>query len=127
VIDLHSPTVDQPVQIALKFQAILKATYRKKQLHVISIKKHSYVLKDLSDFIHKPDEAEGPKWLPCGTLEVTNQILVHDPVHQQSELLDNSRQYRNAKVIRYVIPPTTLENGSYKREFPFIGEDTRYQ
>jgi hypothetical protein len=33
---------------------------REKQFHVISIKKHSYVLKDPSYFIHKPDEAE---WL----------------------------------------------------------------
>jgi hypothetical protein len=97
------------------------------QEETASCYQHKKATYDLSDFIHKPDEADWPKWLPCGILEVTNQILVHDYVHQQSELLDNSRQYRNAKVIRYVIPPTTLENGSNKREFPFIGEDTRYQ
>jgi hypothetical protein len=51
----------QPIQIALNFQAILKTTNRDEQLHVVSIKKHSYVLKDLSDFIHKPDEAEWPQ------------------------------------------------------------------
>jgi hypothetical protein len=55
------------------------------------------------------------------------QILVHDPVHQRSEQLDNSRQYRNATVIRYVIAFATLENVSNKREFPSIGEDTRCQ
>jgi hypothetical protein len=70
VIDLHLPTFNipmsslqtsQPVQIALNFQAILETTYREEQLYVVSIKKHSYVLKDLSDFIHKPDEAEWPQ------------------------------------------------------------------
>jgi hypothetical protein len=30
--------VDQPVQIALNFQAILKTTYNEKQLHIISIR-----------------------------------------------------------------------------------------
>jgi hypothetical protein len=42
------------------------------------------------------------------------QILVHDPVHQQFEQLGIIRQYRNATVIRYVIAPTTFENGSNK-------------
>jgi hypothetical protein len=52
--------VNQPVQIALNFQAISKTTNREKQFYVISIKKHWYELKDLSNFIHKSDEAE---WL----------------------------------------------------------------
>jgi hypothetical protein len=30
------------------------------------------------------------------------QILVYEPVHQQFEQFDNSRQYRNATVIRNV-------------------------
>jgi hypothetical protein len=48
-------------------------------------------------------------------------------VHQQFEQIGNIRQYCNATVIRYVITPTTFENGSNKREFPSLGEDTRFQ
>jgi hypothetical protein len=58
---------------------------------------------------------------------VRKTALVHDPVHQEFEQLGNSRQYRNATVIRWAIAPTTLINGSKKREFPSIGEDTRCQ
>jgi hypothetical protein len=53
---MSSLHTSQPV--ALNFQAIPKTTNRDRQLHVISIKKHSHVPKGLSDFVQKPDEPE---------------------------------------------------------------------